>query len=464
MHEHSDLLKRSVLIKTPEGKSALLQLLPLTHKQENFEKYFSHLLQLRTHENKEVVLISSVVRNILFNRQCSHYTCDFVASFLFSLLLLDNDDISKPMEISAHECPAVMSQDKIIQKIQQRLNDFCLDSTIMQTMPHVMWLYSVLDIFKDYFVKDGQKPMLQSENTFFDEQIKNIIKTISSVHSDYNVLYKKIIVEQNRILRNFSSKERLDAIRKYKATILNRMAITDRLPEEFHKISDTKAEDSWIPVSIQQKKITSGKQRKKTKGRHRPHKKEALQSDEQQNKKENEQQEKRVSNFSSLIYDDRILRWFDRVFASTQSESSVVYHTINPLIDHFLVTLTKPEKRAKEHSDLEDTVYSLMGEIHYSSGRKQTVRFTCCIDPEGICYHRGPDKIKDQESLFAGSAYHVNFPPLFPDETHTKYEEKKVPLQNLIKNATYYENQFCIRMSDESNGIKEIILFKPLDL
>ena len=109
-----------------------------------------------------------------------------------------------------------------------------------------------------------------------------------------------------------------------------------------------------------------------------------------------------------------------------------------------------------------------MGEIHYTSGKKQTVTFSCCIDPEGICYHRGFNKIKDQESMFNGNSYNVNFPPLFSDTN--RYEEKSVPLQNLIRNNKYYENEFCIRISDESNdidksnGIKEVILFKPLNM
>lgn len=448
-------------ITTPEGKAAMLQLIPLTHKNENYEKYFSYLAELSNHENSEIVSVARLVRNVLLNRRCTDSMSLFLGSFLYSLLLLDDENIPKRAQRS--ELDSIMSQGGIQEKTEEKLKNAGLDSGAMQTVPQVMWLYSVLDSCKDYFriIKNKQKKMSYTENSIIDEHIKTIIKAMSSVHYDYNLLYQKVIAEQTRILRNFSSEERLKAIKKYKAVIIDRSVKESQLPGMLHDLLQVKTEDGWIPLSLQQKKKAPANQRKSTKKtrRKRPHKTECSKIVDQ---KEGESQEKQISDFSAIEYDNRILRWFDADFAATQSQSSVVYHRANPLIDHFLKKLAKPEKRAKKQSDLEDTVYSLMGEIHYFSGKKQTVRFTCCIDPQGICYHRGFDKVKGEESLFTGNSYNVNFPPLVPYDTQSDFEEKRVPLQNLIKNPTYYENQFCIRMSDKANSIKEIILFKPL--
>ena len=157
----------------------------------------------------------------------------------------------------------------VVQKIEKKLNDCSLYPVIMQTMPQTIWIYSVVDALKETFAltQDEQKEMTHADNIIFDGHIKKILKNVSSVQSDYNLLYKKIIVEQNRILKNFSSKERLEAIKKYKAAILDRMGLENRLPELLHDVPDVKTVESGIPLTMQQKKKIAVAHRKTSKYR-----------------------------------------------------------------------------------------------------------------------------------------------------------------------------------------------------
>ena len=120
-HEHLNLLRGIQIIVTPEGKSAALQLLPLTFKQENFEKYFPMLSELSNNANKEVVCIVQRIRNTFFNRLCANTVSMFCGKFLYSLLLLDKEDISKSNKIIDQDAIMLFVKIWLFKKLKKNL-------------------------------------------------------------------------------------------------------------------------------------------------------------------------------------------------------------------------------------------------------------------------------------------------------------------------------------------------------
>ncbi len=172
---------------------------------------------------------------------------------------------------------------------------------------------------------------------------------------------------------------------------------------------------------------------------------------------------------NSTKYDSRVLRWFDKENTGQEIINahyiSKLYHSFPLCIDKYIFSLgIKTDWKNQTNPSQTDINYSLGGEIIYPNGKQEQVVFTCCKDPQDVCYHRG-FTVKEKNSLFeeyfAQSHWEVNFPPL--------------ELTNSINNApaayTYQdkdnfgsyvisENDFCIRIYDNKNKVT-IILYKP---
>jgi ankyrin repeat protein len=109
---------------------------------------------------------------------------------------------------------------------------------------------------------------------------------------------------------------------------------------------------------------------------------------------------------SILGYDKRVLRWFDRGFAQTQPEGDVLYHAFPICADTFIMGRGIISNRPnRSHPQKIDTCYSLPGEVRFADGRKRFAIFTCTLDQDGYCYHRGITykSLTDLESILRGS-------------------------------------------------------------
>ncbi len=96
-----------------------------------------------------------------------------------------------------------------------------------------------------------------------------------------------------------------------------------------------------------------------------------------------------------IKYDPRVTCCFEE-----DSKWGDLYHTFCPLADKYIFRLgIKTDWHNRAYSGQVDDNYSLAGEIVHQNGTKETVVFTCCKDPKGVCYHRGYTK-KNKSDLF----------------------------------------------------------------
>lgn len=94
----------------------------------------------------------------------------------------------------------------------------------------------------------------------------------------------------------------------------------------------------------------------------------------------------------NVRYAQRVLRWFKEGFARTQCHSSQLYHSLLPLTADSIV-INYGEKAAynnKTNKGQKDDLYSIPGKIINDSTKEESYCvFDVCMNPKGICYHRG---------------------------------------------------------------------------
>ncbi|HML19953.1 MAG TPA: ankyrin repeat domain-containing protein, partial [Candidatus Dependentiae bacterium] len=89
-------------------------------------------------------------------------------------------------------------------------------------------------------------------------------------------------------------------------------------------------------------------------------------------------------------YDKRVKRWFSPKFAQSQNKLDVLYHSFSPSADTFILHRgVRSPWQNRVYKEQVDMRYSLPGEIIFPDGTRRFVIFTCCLDPQGVCYHRG---------------------------------------------------------------------------
>lgn len=469
IEQHDEGVKQALFIKTLEGKAVFFQLLPFaaTFDEKNRRRIDRLYARLKKSTNEEVALLVRRTHAVFYNNFIFDSLAYFTSRFLISLLTLNPDNICDPVQMLSSEELNVLYQQNSIHKINEHLKKISLDNVVHDVMPHCLWIYSMMQSWKDYL--EPKESLNAEEIQSFITNFEKALRILDSSRTYYSCLYKKLMVEKKQFCSKFPKDTRANACAFFQSYLLDRVNCGRRLPEEMPSFSmNTMNDDSaeindYIPRGAASKKKFP-KKKKKGASRHRPHKKEHSEIIDEPFQDIFTTKQKKIKKATHIVYDPRVLRWFDESFVATINDvSSLVYHTLNPLIDHFLITIGHAEKVEKENRPGYYTLHSLNAEIEYTSGEKQLVKISLALDPKGICFHRGFNKISSLEKPFEINAYNQNFPSL-TQETELTLKKASNKLSELITNPYYYENEFCIAMSDErlKHIIKNIVLFKPL--
>jgi hypothetical protein len=146
-----------------------------------------------------------------------------------------------------------------------------MHGVVMSIMPQIPWLYSVIDALNTYYDvtnKNVHKVLTAEETLRFREALTKARQIIGSVHRDYNALYATILKEQNRILKNYPGKKRVEAIGEFKSHILHRPDFGERLPDTLPNLLHDNKNDKHIEqLPKQKKKNTANKKGKKSKSK-----------------------------------------------------------------------------------------------------------------------------------------------------------------------------------------------------
>lgn len=477
--KNEPLLKKMIPITTAEGRAITFQLMPLTHNNNkkmaasNEFRCKQLLNRLMNNTNEEIKNVAKRAHNYYYTKISIDEIKKFLFRFYISLLLID--DRGRHSDINIDDVKKILQESNSHLKIEESLKKHKIYPFIKEIMPQILSLFEQLNgVLQGYgLYTDDHDVLVSSEQTRYNNHLDLLIKNIITSHSQHAILYKKLMEEKNKILKNLPAQKRLEAIKKYKTKILDRTALTERLPEKLETLypTSTPSDNKWIGKKYHAKKKETQPTAKKKKEQKQKSKKNATQPCVQTNQEyqiaiespiiETIEQKKELNDLLLPNYHARILRWFDPEFIAAQqpNQSSIEYHTINPLIDHFLISLGE----SREDIDKKTITHTLYGEIKYRSGKHKMVCFCCALNNEGVCYHRGYD-ILDKvavSDVLIGNAYNVQFPLM----NENIYESKKIDLSSYenIPSRTYQENQFCIRLSDPKNTqIQEIILYKPL--
>lgn len=262
-----------VRLYTQEGKEAALKLIPLS-KSFRFDKGKDRDYVERTfarydnHENSEVGIVVQKVRNSFYNNLTHRRVCSFVGNFLFSLQMINAENLLDIKErISEEESKAFMA-DYSFEEIGQFLANSSMSEVVTHAMPQILWLYSFIDALKDYYDVQHDNPhkvLTIEENAHFCEELAKARKIIGSAHRDYNVLYTTIFAEQKRVMENYPGKKRGEAIKRFKSIILNRNhnEFGERMPDELPDLlCDSEDTNDTTKSSNQQKKKRPQKSKK----------------------------------------------------------------------------------------------------------------------------------------------------------------------------------------------------------
>ncbi len=243
-----------------------------------------------------------------------------------------------------------------------------------------------------------------------------------------------------------------------------------RLPQMISYKIDTEHVDSKegdtnigsFRKSKQKNKKNFGKKRVKTKKNNTKKKKAIVQSKEEVEEEQNNSYpvagKDRLLKFPEQ-YDQRIHNWFNNDHTKNRGYDSVLYHSFSPVADNYIFSLGIQTKRPnKTHQGQIDTNYSLGGEIQYEDGHKDSVVFTCCQDPQGICYHRGFTEKKDNnlfKEYFANNYWEV----IFRDEDPEQDAHLFKPLQQSDA-IIEQDDELCVKIYDNRLGVR-LVLYKP---
>lgn len=159
-------------------------------------------------------------------------------------------------------------------------------------------------------------------------------------------------------------------------------------------------------------------------------------------------------------YHSRIMRWFnDSDFLREQNDSSVRYHTWDLAIDPIIMRHGLRHKR-NGHFDKPDEHYCMAGQIEYQELEKtikKFVVFTLCINPEGMCYHRGYETncYNELYQKLKKPSYEYEYPSL---QEIASIDERFKPIVTGNAHITN-DNAFFIQIIDTNLNMK-ITLYK----
>jgi len=162
-----------------------------------------------------------------------------------------------------------------------------------------------------------------------------------------------------------------------------------------------------------------------------------------------------------LCYDKRVKRWFKPEFVRSQNQDSVLYHAFSPRADTYILQGVRSPWKNKVNPRQVDTLYSLPGEVLFPDGTRRFAIFSCCLDPQGVCYHRGITykSLINLESMLQGDIYRnieyrENTEVSDHDDTAS---DGPIYEQDPFKGVE--TNKFFVKIHDAYNNV-DIILYK----
>ena len=94
-------------------------------------------------------------------------------------------------------------------------------------------------------------------------------------------------------------------------------------------------------------------------------------------------------DLNTIRYEKNILKYFNEDARTRYNQRSILYHTLNPIIDQFVLHGPRMIVKRNETKAIKQNKYKLPGIIDYGDSRLKHVYFELTIDATNVCYHRG---------------------------------------------------------------------------
>jgi len=157
-----------------------------------------------------------------------------------------------------------------------------------------------------------------------------------------------------------------------------------------------------------------------------------------------------------LSYDTRVNRWFKRRCIQEGEQQDVLYHSFAKLSDPYIMRMgikTPWHNRTREGKI--DTSYSLPGMVIFPDGTKKYAVFSCTVDAQGCCYHRGIT-YKHATGLireFSGAKLELDHRDIDMRPAEEKGDDEHVT------SSIEEENTLMVKIRDTYNNV-DIVLFR----
>ena len=457
----------SLKVITPHGIAAGLQLSPFIRDRNPSQRAIDSLDHYLNHEEQEVVGVAGFVKHYL-------YTYKFVNSInqmphIVSGASLDFINTQQdPGTILALDCVFGEHAKPVIKELSDVPEAFKLAAECLCCY------------MQDADGKDDTYTVFIGDTfRYLKHDLDIFCKKVEKQKQGYESLYKAIHEEITQTLTSIRSpqfKRKLQVQYKTKLKIVLPINITkDWLKNNIilpkcisYTNEDTDVNDASPSNKIIKNKKKKQKKKKSPARRKKTAKKEKL-VDKKSKEEESEQElesplieAKQHEGYSPACYDKRVLSWFDDAHAKNYDAESVLYHSFPLVADSYIFSLgIQTEWHNKSKQGQIDTNYSLGGEIQYKNNNRKSVVFTCCKDPNNICYHRGYTA-KEKNSLFgeyfANNQWKVmlrdDFPPLGKQQ-----EDQRFQPQQKGDAVIEQDDDLCVRIRDNRLGVR-IVLYK----
>lgn len=498
--------EHGVRLYTPEAQAFVLKYVtkrsPSSHcYYENVEYYNFLHKQLELHSNNPEI-------GIITNNEIHRYGRAIINTYLISNNLIPQGIISLLYNCSDHNMfiSAADIEKEALESIQDNsFTDFLekwlerggLNSIVKKLIPNFVTFFKkcgqLVKLLDNLKKEDSEfyKPFNKTQSQVINSFINLIIKDFEQYEKESESTYRKIIELRNFIIKDISISNPREFLKAYMYVRLSKplnlrncnLPLTiDSNNKEFLKflenyidlqaekpiIETSNNENSWLDFIINNRKqnLDSSTCKKSKKTRRRPHRRElqkpGISSTINDNPKISKPEVKET--FEEPEYDQRITRWFDSNFTQDKDYNSILYHTYCPIADMLIKKYGNQTIRKNKTFNTQDTVYSTLGMIIYPNGSSQNVLFVNCYGQDGLCYHRGFEKMRTL--MQSTDSTLASFIDSVSSEIDKDLKSKKFFLKdlyysqyNLYQTTNFKENHFCFHIKDPKNNVT-LVLFK----
>ena len=157
------------------------------------------------------------------------------------------------------------------------------------------------------------------------------------------------------------------------------------------------------------------------------------------------------------------MRWFDDpAFISQQIKTDILYHTFALAADKIIIREGEQSTwQNRTHKNQTDICFNMPGQLIQNQHARCAI-FSCCLDPQGCCYHRGitfkPARLWLEEYATKGN---WDIPEIF-DELKLSHDDHAAPdewKKFKIKGEIRVNNPLYVAIHDYLNET-DIILYK----